>query len=653
MCGIVGQINYLNSNNINVFENIKKLTDKLHHRGPDDKGIWLNSSRDVCIGHTRLSILDLSKNGSQPMISKNSRYVISYNGEIYNHLNLRKELEEVYENNLAWNSSCDTETLLRCIEKFGVKETLNKSKGMFSFAVWDNKLNQLTLVRDRIGEKPLYYGWVNDSFVFSSELGPIKLLNKSENKINEIAINAFFNFNFIPAPHTIYKNIYKLEPGKIFTITLDNMRERKFNIESYWDLKKIATVSKDFNKDYNLSPYKLFDEKLNNVIQNQLISDVPIGVFLSGGLDSTLVTAIASKKMENLKTFTVGFDENNFSELKSARKIANYLKTDHTEIMLNSNELENSINKINEIYQEPFADSSQIPTYLICKNASKYIKVALTGDGGDETFGGYNRYIFGPRIWNSIKFLPNDIKKIMAFIFNKIPNDRLYFFLKFFLNLKNRDKSQIKSHIQKIIEGFLFSNNLDEFLYSMKINFKYKDKLLKNNLKKFDTDQLVKIYSKNKVMLNSVEKLMLDDSLTYLPDDILTKVDRASMYCSLETRCPYLDNEIIEFSWKNNLNLKIKKNEGKLFLRNILKNYIPNSLTEKPKQGFAMPVNSLLKSTLKNWATELIYDEKEKYSEFLNFNEVELLWKEHLSNKCDNSAKLWSILVFVSWLSKI
>jgi len=651
MCGIIGQINYLKSNNINVFENTKKLIKKLVHRGPDDQGIWLNETKDVCFGHTRLSILDLSEKGKQPMISKNLRYVISYNGEIYNHLILRKKLQEKYSINFQWNGTCDTETLLACIENIGITETLNNINGMFSFALWDNKYKKLYLVRDRLGEKPLYYGWVNNSFVFSSELGPIKLLNNSQRELSSEAINSYFNFSFIPAPFTIYKNIYKLEAGKILTVSLNNMKEKKMNIESYWDLKKIAVENKNILDNENLDPYSIFDKKLNHVIENQLISDVPLGVFLSGGIDSSLVAAIASKKKINLKTFTVGFEDNGFSEIKSAGKIANYLKTDHHEFMLNSNELINSVNKINEIYQEPFADSSQIPTYLICKNASKHIKVALTGDGGDEIFGGYNRYIFGPKIWNAIKFLPHNLKKFISSILLNVPVNKLLYFLKFFLNLKNKDKSQINSHIKKIIDGFYFSKNLDEFLYSMKINFKNKDKLLINNLTEFNTNKLIENYSKNKILSNSVENLMIDDSLTYLPDDILTKLDRASMYCSLETRCPYLDHDIIKLSWNYSIDKKIKKSKGKIFLREILNNYVPNTLTQNPKQGFAMPINSILKSGLKKWAKELIYDEKKKYSNILNFNEVDKLWNENSQNKFDNSSKLWTILVFISWLS--
>ena len=651
MCGILGQINYLNNNNINVFENINKITKTLKHRGPDDQGIWLNSSKNVCFGHTRLSILDLSKNGNQPMISNNSRYVISYNGEIYNHLSLRKKIKEEFQENIIWKSTCDTETLLNSIERYGINKTLQLCKGMFAFAIWDNKLKKLSLVRDRMGEKPLYYGWIDNSFFFSSELGPFKLLNKSQNTLNNIAINSYFNFSYIPAPNTIYKDIFKLEPGKILTISLENMKQKKFHLERYWDLKNIVITSKKHskNKDFNQN---LLDEKLNDVIETQLISDVPLGVFLSGGIDSSLIAAIASKKIKNLKTFTVGFEENNFSEIKSARNIAKYLNTDHNEIMLDSNELQNSVDKINDIYQEPFADSSQIPTYLICKNASSQIKVALTGDGGDEIFGGYNRYIFGPSIWNNSKFIPKNFKKKLAFLLSKIPNKNLYYILKFFINLKNKDTSQIKSHIQKIIEGFYFSNNLDEFLFSMKINFKDKGRLFKNYLNEYDTNKLLDIYSKNKSLLNSVENIMLEDTLSYLPEDILTKVDRASMYCSLETRCPYLDKDLIELSWKYDLDLKIKKNKGKILLRNILNKYIPNSITEKPKQGFALPINFMLKTSLKKWAKELIYDGKQKYSNILNFNEVERLWRSHLNNNCDHSTKLWSILIFISWISK-
>tara|TARA_B100000795_G_C22787128_1_gene435153 strand:+ start:129 stop:2087 length:1959 start_codon:yes stop_codon:yes gene_type:complete len=648
MCGIIGQINYLKLNNIDIFTNIKKTINSLRHRGPDDNGIWINDHKNVCFGHTRLSILDLSTNGKQPMSSSNSRYTITYNGEIYNHLDLRKKINSKFADEVKWKSNCDTETLLVSIEVDGVLKTLKNIQGMFAFAVWDNKLKKLFLARDRVGEKPLYYGWVNNTFIFSSDISSFKLLNRSKNPLNYEAISSYFDYGYIPAPLTIYKDVFKLEPGKVFSVELQNIRSKTSKIEPYWELEKIILQSK--NKTFEINPENNLEKKLIKSVNSQMISDVPIGVFLSGGIDSTLVASIASKNVDKLKTFTLGFSDGDFSEINDASKIAKHLKTEHHEIILDQIELNEAVFKINDIYQEPFADSSQIPTYLISKYSSKEIKVALTGDGADEVFGGYNRYVHGPALWNKLRFIPNIFKKNIFFILSKIPSNKLLFFLKLILNLKNKDKSQVNTHLKKIIDGFYFSENMDEFLYSLKINFKYKEKLLKHSKKESNVRKILKNYSKNKVLNDSTENLMLNDTLTYLPDDILTKVDRASMFNSLETRCPYLDKDLISLAWSYSLESKINNGKGKLMLKDILHKYVPKKLIDKPKQGFAMPISSFLKNSLKDWAENLIYNKKYIYDHILDFDSLNDIWKKHLNNYQDNSSELWTALVFISWL---
>jgi asparagine synthase (glutamine-hydrolysing) len=642
MCGIAGFIS--KSENIDFETVLLNMGSAIKKRGPDDYGIWFDKNSGIGFSHRRLSILDLSPLGHQPMLSSDGRYRIIFNGEIYNHLELRDYIKISFPNT-EWKSNSDTETILMLIVKIGLVETIKKLNGMFSIAVWDSIENTLYLTRDRIGEKPLYYGWQNNSFLFASELKSFYHHPDFSKNIDKDALKLFFKHNYIPYPYSIYANINKLKPGTILKL---DTRTFDSSIIVYWDFINVIKSKKslqNINLDFNTNIIEL-EKLLINSIKNQMISDVPLGAFLSGGVDSSLIVSIMQSISANpIKTFTIGFNEQQYDEAIYAKKVSNHLKTDHTEIYLSSKDAISVINDLPKIYDEPFSDSSQIPTFLVSKLAKTQVTVALSGDAGDELFAGYNRYIIANNVWPKIKIVPFFIRKLISKFILLFPTtfyDNIYQLSNKFICNKTKLFTNVGDKIYKI--SYLILSKSFENLYDNLIShWNEYEPIVKGNYNNLNKEMT------SYEFLNDIEKMMAADTISYLPDDILVKVDRAAMANSLETRVPFLDYRIIEFAWQIPIFQKLNSNKSKLILREILYKYVPKELIERPKMGFGVPIAEWLRGPLKNWAEEILSEEKIINDDLLDYKIIKKKWDEHQSGKHNWQYHLWDVLMFQSW----
>ena len=644
MCGLAGYIPLKRTSYQDMYSNGSKMIEAIRSRGPDDKGIWVEDNLTLVMSFRRLAILDLSQAGHQPMKSSSGRYRICFNGEIYNHLELRKNLQG------GWRGHSDTETILEFIEKYGIEHALKSFVGMFALAIWDEKESILTLARDRMGEKPLYYGWVQKDFVFASELKAIKKHPDFNNKISKPALSNYLKFNYVPAPQSIYKNIFKLEPGTYINISLESANSKDIKSKKYWDLSSV--INDGFKNPINDPKHAISQIKssLSSAIKSQMISDVPLGAFLSGGIDSSLITALMQEHSSNkIKTFTIGFEETSFDESVYAKRVANYLGTNHTEYFVTSKETLDVIPQIPHIYDEPFADSSQIPTHLVCKQAKENVTVALSGDGGDEVFGGYNRYFWSSRIWSNLKWIPYPLRKIIGSSVISTPKS-LFRNIENFYNFiipKKYSVNQFEDKLKKLSERLKYVKTEGD-LYESLVTQWYDPSLI---LKDFDEDFVDVNFPINENLISHPpSQMMYWDTLTYLPDDILCKVDRAAMSVSLETRAPFLDHRLVELAWRLPHSLKINNYQGKIILRDILDEYVPKNLIERPKAGFGIPVGEWLRGPLKSWASDLLCEDKIIKQGIFHFEPIQKIWDEHLTKSHDHTHKIWSILMFQSWL---
>ena len=636
MCGISGIYDYSNQLNKDLLiENINSMCKLFKHRGPDNYGYWIKNN--IIFGHNRLSIQDVSNNGNQPMVSNSGRFIITFNGEIYNVNNLRKYL--LNHINFSLKSSTDTEVLVEIIELVGINKALSLLEGMFAFAIFDIKELTLFVTRDRVGIKPLYWSNINNFFLFSSEISSIKKFHK-DLEIDRDSLASFFRHNYVPAPHSIYKNVYKLEPGKLLIF-----KDKKTKMFSYWDLSNYFRKEGTKNKSYSLKTVTIETEKiLTSVVKDCMISDVPLGSFLSGGIDSSLITYLMQKQSKKkIKTFTIGFDFNKYNEATYAKKIADFIGTEHTEIIVNENDALETITRLPEIYSEPFADSSQIPTYIISKMCRKNIKVALSGDGGDEMFGGYNRYSYGAQINSLNEIIPSQIRDVLSKI---LVNDK---WVKIITKLEN----------------FFPLNRIHNFSGKM---FTLSKSLIS---RRYDIYKAIISHTQtpNSLVLNSSEKstpvnnpidiqkqlpfklfMRFTDMISYLPDDILTKVDRASMFASLEVRVPFLEKKLIDFTWNMKINDQEKFFKKKVILKKILAKYIPKSLFDRPKMGFGIPLNFWINEKLKDWVKETLDLTEIKNQGYLDVKEVKKILNDKNSDGYfRNNYLVWDLLMFQSW----
>lgn len=629
MCGIAGFICQSNEYS-NILED---MLFQINHRGPDSFGVWQTDG--VYLGHKRLAILDLSEAGHQPMLSKDQNLIITFNGEIYNYLDIKRELD--LNKNIQWVGHSDTEVILEAISFWGIEKALNKFNGMFAFALWNKQTQELILARDRFGEKPLYYALDNGSLIFASELIAIEQFPNLNKELDKEAIQLYLKYRSIPAPYSIYKSVKKLTPG---SYACWKKGSSSIEIKSYWDAKKVFI-------EKSSSPIQIcetdalieLDSLLNSSVQKRMISDVSLGSFLSGGFDSSLVTAIMQKNSSTpVTTFSIGFDNPAFNEAEHAKEIASYLRTHHIESYVTGSDALNVVTKLADIYDEPFADSSQIPMYLLSMETKKHVTVSLSGDGGDELFGGYTRYLNSLGRWEKLKNIPLSAQ-ICKFI-GVLP----YYLRSYLLNILNLFSQRKLTNLQfEDLIALCGAKTFPDF-YQMLLSSWKSTSVLLNNPKIMQ--------SSNNINLNHINLMMLDDTLNYLPNDILTKVDRACMSVSLEGRIPFLDKDIAEFAWSLPLELKINNGVGKYLPKVLAYNYIPKQLLDRPKTGFAVPLAEWLRNDLKDWASNLLSNNNLIRQQIFDVHIISDVWSEHQSGLVDHSDRLWTILMLQLWLEK-
>lgn len=646
MCGIIGLYDKkrteVERNNLCL-----ELALEIRHRGPDADGVWSHAS-GITFAHRRLSILDLSELGRQPMVSPSGRYVMTFNGEIYNFLELK---EEIRMRGHQFRGGSDTEVLLAAFEFYGLKETLKKSVGMFALAVFDIKENTLFLARDRIGEKPLYYGQVGDELLFASELKPFLKHWYGRLEIDRNALALLMVHNYIPAPLSAFRQIKKLEAGSLLEIPLSSDGTSSIlNLqpEPFWRLDDVVRDRRRIESEEDA--LHLLETQLKKTIQRQMIADVPLGAFLSGGLDSALIVAIMqSLSSRKIKTYTIGFSEVEYNEAHAAKSVAGILGTDHTEMYVSGKDALDCIPRLPDIYDEPFSDSSQIPTYLLSKLTKQHVTVCLSGDGGDELFGGYNRYAWAESIWDSQQHIPGWLRRISSQIIGSIREEswtRAYSDMMRLLGARPRHRN-FGQKMQKL-SSILAASSFEEVYLQLISHWRGDDVIA--GLGSVQHPRVLDILKSQN--LDNVEKMMFADTKTYLPDDIMVKVDRASMAVSLETRAPYLDHELIELMWSFPLKFKLRGGKTKWIQRELLSKYLPREQFERPKSGFAVPLDSWLRHELRDWAEDLLSEKKLQQGGWFKPEVVRKKWLEHLSGEKNWQYHLWDVLMLQAWRQK-
>lgn len=614
----------------------RDMADQIAHRGPDDQGVWVEAGSGLALAHRRLSVLDLSPAGHQPMSSASGRWVIAYNGEVYNHLELRRVLASEGAAP-AWRGHSDTETLLACIEAWGVQGTLTRSVGMFAIALWDRERREMWLARDRLGEKPLYYGWQGESFLFGSELKALRAHPSFSAVVDRGALALFLRHNYVPDPHSIWQGIWKLPAGTFLKLT---QNERGAKPEAYWSLAEVAErgTAQPFQGSDTEALHALA-QLLGNAVQGQMVADVPLGALLSGGVDSTLVTALMqARSRQPVRTFTVGFEEAEYDETAHARAVAAHLGTNHTEVRLSAQDVLDLIPRLPQIYDEPFADSSQLPTHLVMKVARQQVTVALSGDAGDEFFGGYNRYRFLPKVWSSLGHLPGVIRAPALALAGLAPG----------MLGRVVGATQVADKLSKVRRLFdRHPQGLDDLYRATVTEWQDNAGILVQGTIPLNLLDQRDLWPKLK---DPVARMMALDGLTYLPADILTKVDRAAMAVSLETRAPFLDRDVVEFAWTLPMNMRIRDGKGKWLLRKLLDRHVPRALVERPKQGFGIPLDAWLRGPLREWAETLLSEDRLRREGFFHPAPIRDAWQKHLRGEALCGSRLWSVLMFQAWL---
>jgi asparagine synthase (glutamine-hydrolysing) len=651
MCGITGF--YAPERQLDVTDVLRRMNDTIAHRGPDAQGEWFDPARGVGLAHRRLAIVDLSDAGRQPMRSASGRYVIVYNGEVYNFLRIRADLERLGH---TFRGHSDTEVMLAAFEEWGVGPSLRRFVGMFAFALWDSARGELTLARDRLGKKPLYYSVTNGVLVFGSELKALRAFPGFNAPIDRQALTLFLRHSYIPAPHTIHEGVHKLESAHFACFAARGHSVVELERQCFWNAAEVqAEASAHAVAATAEEATRQLDELLRDAVQLRMIADVPLGAFLSGGIDSSLVVALMQALSSRpVRTFTIGFHEDAYNEAHHAKLVARHLGTDHTEVYLTPVETLAVIPKLPQMYDEPFADSSQIPTALVCAMARQHVTVALSGDGGDEGFGGYSRYAQARQICGRMARAPTWMLRAMSRSIPQVPMSLWEGVARLSRPIPavSRRADGFGYRMLRLADRLGCENPQDLYRHLMSywiapmglvVGGREPRTLLSDAPEKRNLDQFV-------------DQMMLLDTLTYLPDDILVKVDRASMAVSLEVRAPLLDHRVLEFAWRLPLALKLHNGRGKIVLRSVLSRYVPEALFERPKTGFGVPIYRWLRGPLRDWAEDLLAERRLKREGYLNARPIRCVWESLLSGKSEwafGGELVWSVLMFQGWLEHL
>lgn len=640
MCGIAGLLSRIRD----LDEPIRHMTQTLRHRGPDDDGRWVDQQAGVALGHRRLSIVDLSDHGHQPMISHDGRYVMAFNGEIYNHRQLRRTVD--MSSPRCWRGHSDSETLLEAIATMGLTKALQQSVGMFALAVWDRDTRRLLLARDRFGEKPLYYGQLGEDFIFGSELKAIRAHPDFAGIVDREALRLFASRGYVPAPLSIYQGVCKLEPGTILTVTGPRVAAGGARVmissEPYWLYREM--VEKGYAAPFadRNEAIEVLEETLIAAVREQSVADVPVGTFLSGGIDSSLIVALSHRHCSaDLQTYSIGFEEPGFDEAPYARRVAQHLGTRHTEHYVTSAHARDIIPLLGAVYDEPFADPSQIPSYLLSKLARQNVKVALSGNGADELFGGYPRYATAARTWQMMRYAPRRARHVVGAALHRIPAAALDRLAQIFLAQRAQSFPGFRLH-----RTFHRLREIDslEALYRS-----FRDEWTGQPQPVIGTTSEGRFALDLDLAASAVDRMMYCDTKSYLPDDILCKVDRAAMAHGLEVRSPFLDHRVAQVAVRLPLEMKMRGASGKLVLKELLRSYFPEDFFDRPKAGFSVPIGAWLRGPLRSWAEDLLGRVRLDREGFFDGTIIERRWHEHLAGRQDATHALWPVLMFQTW----
>jgi asparagine synthase (glutamine-hydrolysing) len=644
VCGLAGVLDpTATSDSDALHEVVAAMSETLRHRGPDDAGVWTDAEAGIGLGLRRLAVVDLSAEGHQPMASVSGRYIVAFNGEIYNHRQLRNELEGVGH---RFRGHSDTEVLLAAVVQWGLRRAIERFNGMFAFALWDREARRLHLARDRLGEKPLYFGRLGGAFVFASELKALRAHPAFSAEIDRDALALLLRHKYVPSPRSIYRGISKLPSATVLTVD-PRMIGDPVPVP-YWSLAEVA--ERGMATPFRGSPDEAtdaLDELLGDAVALRMIADVPLGAFLSGGIDSSTVVALMQAQSDRpVRTFTIGFQDSAYDESGDAGRVARHLGTDHTDLSVTPEEAMELIPRLPYVYDEPFADSSQIPTFLVAELARRHVTVSLSGDGGDEVFGGYNRYAWGPAMWRRFGWMPGGLRRIMAGGLGAVSPrgwDALAAGARPFLPRRARQRLPGEK-IHKLARA-LRAAGPDGMYRALVSHWQDPQTVVLGAGRGDGASDL-----DGATLPDLARRMMYADTVTYLPDDILVKLDRATMAVSLEGRVPYLDHRVVEFAWRLPPSMRVRDGEGKWLLRRVLHRYVPRELVERPKMGFGLPIGSWLRGPLRGWAESLLDPARLRREGYLDPVPIRTAWTAHLSGRRNRQYELWDVLMFQAWL---